>query len=128
MEVATWAQVKKTYGKDSSITLMVEMIRAGLPEEGEHRPSQTKVFFWARETFLTKGPVIMFKDSIIIPISLQPVILDHLHPHRSQSHPFHSSRSAVIISHTMRRSSSSWWTGQGRLLIYSVTQWEGAEM
>ena len=79
MEVMTWSQVKEASSKDSTVTLLAEMIRAGLPEEKDQWPAQVEQFYWARDNLTTVGPVVLYRDRIIVPTSLQPEILDHLH-------------------------------------------------
>ena len=79
MEVMTWSQVKEASSKDSTVTLLAEMIRAGLPEEKDQWPAQVEQFYWARNNLTTVGPVVLYRDRIIVPTSLQPEILDHLH-------------------------------------------------
>ena len=79
MEVVTWSQVKEASGRDSTVSLLAKMITAGLPEEKNQWPAQVEQYYWARDNLTTVGPVVLYKDRIIVPTSLQPEILDHLH-------------------------------------------------
>ena len=79
MEVMTWSQVKEASSRDSTVTLLAEMVRAGLPEEKNQWPAQVEQYYWARDSLTTVGPVVLYRDRIVVPTCLQPQILDHLH-------------------------------------------------
>ena len=79
MEVVTWSQVKEASSRDSTVSMLANMITAGLPEEKSQWPAQVEQYYWARDYLTTVGPVVLYKDRIIVPTSLQSEILEHLH-------------------------------------------------
>ena len=51
----------------------------GAPEDREQWPPRLRSFFPVRSHLTAQAPVILYKERVVIPHSLRPVVLEALH-------------------------------------------------
>ena len=56
-----------------------EMLQAGASEEKKPWPEELREFYLARKNLTTQGPMVLYKERIVIPASLRQEVLDVLH-------------------------------------------------
>ena len=78
-EAITWSRVEDASVRDQFTAKLVEMITQGLPEDKEDWPEDLRGLFWCRGNLSTLGPVVLYKDRIFIPHTLQSEVLEVLH-------------------------------------------------
>ena len=78
-EVITWSMVEDNSYRDPTIALVVKMVSEGAPDNKLAWPGGTKEYFWCKDDLSTMGPVLLYKDRIVMPPELQAETLSTLH-------------------------------------------------
>ena len=96
----TWSRVEAAAAADPTMVALSEMLQAGAPEEKTTWSEELREFYLARKNLTTQGPMVLYKERIVIPASLRQEVLDVLH----SSH-------GGVSSMVARASRSVWWPG-----------------
>ena len=56
---------------DPTIALVFKLVSEGAPDNKLTWPGGTKEYFWCKDDLSTMGPVLLYKDRIVIPPELQ---------------------------------------------------------
>ena len=96
----TLDKVREASAADQSVSELITLIEAGLPEERADWPDNLKEFYTVRDKITVQDQVIICGERVYIPSELRPQVLEILH----SSHSGVSSMSA-------RASESVWWPG-----------------
>ena len=59
--------MEESSNKDPTIALVVKMVREGAPDDKLAWPGGTKEYFWCKDDLSTTGPVLLYKDRVVIP-------------------------------------------------------------
>ena len=78
-EVITWPTLEESSSKDPTIAMVVKMVIEGTPDDKMAWPRGTKEYFWCKDDLSTMGPVLLYKDRVVIPPELQAEVLSTLH-------------------------------------------------
>ena len=100
LRAVTWKRVEAAAAKDPEMIALASLLQAGAPEDKSSWPENLKTFFQARADLSAQGPVILYKERIVVPASLRSEVLDVLH----SSH-------GGVSSMVARSSDSVWWPG-----------------
>ena len=75
----TWNIVQSESRKDRSISTLVDLICHGFPAAKKDMPSEIACYWEFRNDLSTMDGVAIYKDRIVIPLSLRQKILENLH-------------------------------------------------
>ena len=81
-------------------TWRVSTLQQGVPEDREMWPPRLKVFYPVRAHLSYQEPVILYKERVVVPLSLRLEVLEVLH-----------SGNGGVTSMTSRAGVSVWWPG-----------------
>ena len=79
MFAITWENIKIESQKDTTMCLLNEHIHNGFPNSKKELAEEIRSFWEVRESLRCFGAVILYKDRIVIPPSLQAKIVENLH-------------------------------------------------
>ena len=99
-QVITWQEVQQRSSEDTQLQELLTLLEKGAPDDREQWPPRLRSFFPARSHLTAQAPVILYKERLVIPHSLRPVVLEALH-----------SSNGGVTSMTFRAGSSVWWPG-----------------
>ena len=99
-QVITWNRLVTESDKDPIISSLVKLITSGTPEDRALWPEGTREYHKLRSELSTTGPVVLFRERVIMPASLQPEALEILH-----------SAHQGTTGMTARATSSVYWPG-----------------
>ena len=94
----TWDRVKLATTSDKGLTQLVSILESGFPESHHEIPPALHEYYQFRKHLYTVNGVILYKDHIIIPPSLQKHVLAILY----SAHP-------GVTSTTAHAESSVFW-------------------
>ena len=100
LRAITWKRVEEAAAKDPEMIALTSLLQSGAPEDKSSWPENLKAFFQVRTDLSAQGPVIFYKERIVVPASLRSEVLDVLH----SSH-------GGVSSMVARSCSSVWWPG-----------------
>ena len=75
----TWDRVREATASDEDTHLLVSLIENGMPQFRHELPHALRAFHQFREHLHTSDGVVIYKDRVVIPPSLQQDILSALH-------------------------------------------------
>ena len=75
----TWSRVETAAAADPTMVALSEMLQAGAPEEKTTWPEELREFYLARKSLTIQGPMVLYKERIVIPASLRQEVLDVLY-------------------------------------------------
>ena len=75
----TWQDVQLATSNDETMMQLYNLIEEGIPEKRAEWPEDTRHFFRFREDLSCFDNVLLYKDRVVIPESLQSRVLDSLH-------------------------------------------------
>ena len=58
--------------RDPTIAMVVKMVSEGIPVDKMAWPGGAKQYFWCKDDLLTMGPVLLYKDWVVLPPELHP--------------------------------------------------------
>ena len=100
LRAVTWKRVEAAAATDPEMIALASLLQAGAPEDKSSWPDNLKTFFQVRADLSAQGPVILYKERIVVPASLRSEVLDVLH----SSH-------GGVSSMVARSSDNVWWPG-----------------
>ena len=77
--VVTWNMVREATASDATLSLLMEHLQGGFPNQGRDLPLELRPFQRYADSLCCVDGVILMSNRIVIPKSLQPSILRTLH-------------------------------------------------
>ena len=77
--VVTWNMVREATASDATLSLLMEHLQGGFPNQGRDLPLELRPFQRYADSLCCVDGVILMGNRIVIPKSLQPSILRALH-------------------------------------------------
>ena len=105
LKAITWQRVRDETQKDSTMTKLMEILEQGFPPKKDFLPPSLAPFWEFRNSLYLCDGVVLYKDRVVVPQSLQFHILDVLHS-------AHQGVSAM----TARAQASIFWPGITRMI------------
>ena len=99
-QLVTWEQVQERSREDGQLQELLSLLQQGAPEDREQWPPRLRSFYPVRAHLSTQAPVILYKERVVVPLSLRPDVLEVLH-----------SGNGGVTSMTSRAGVSVWWPG-----------------
>ena len=99
-QAVTWEQVQDRSREDGQLQELLSLLQQGVPEDREMWPPRLKVFYPVRAHLSFQEPVILYKERVVVPLSLRLEVLEVLH-----------SGNGGVTSMTSRAGVSVWWPG-----------------
>ena len=96
----TWERVEEATMSDPDMLQLLNIIQDGFPDDSKSMPKNIGVYYKHKQYLSTIGGVILFKNRVVIPHQIQPVILENLH-----------SAHQGVTSMTARAECSVFWPG-----------------
>ena len=96
----TWQQIRDEVGRDKIMTMLTDQISEGFPPDKKLLRLELREYFHHRDYLTQVDGVPLYKDRVIIPSSLRPLVLETLH-----------SAHQGVTGMTLRAQSSVWWPG-----------------
>ena len=79
IQCVTWPKVREATGSDTDLNRLLSIIESGVSEERDHLPPPLQCYHQFRKHLYSVDGVILYKERVVIPSSLRPIILDSLH-------------------------------------------------
>ena len=99
-QAVTWEQIQERSREDSQLQELLNLLQQGAPDDREQWPPRLRMFFPVRAHLSIQEPVILYKERVVVPLSLRSEVLDILH-----------SGNGGVTSMTSRARVSVWWPG-----------------
>ena len=78
-QLVTWEQVQERSREDGQLQELLSLLQQGAPEDREQWPPRLRSFYPVRAHLSTQAPVILYKERVVVPLSLRPDVLEVLH-------------------------------------------------
>ena len=79
LRVITWDRVREATASDSALQSLTDFIDHGFPPSRKLMPPQLRVYYQLQDELSTTDGVALYKDRVVIPMSLRQDILAALH-------------------------------------------------
>ena len=96
----TWMQIRDEVSKDKIMSMLSNQISEGFPPDKKLLRLELREFFQHRDHLSQVDGVPLYKDRVIIPSALRPLVLETLH-----------SAHQGVTGMTLRAQASVWWPG-----------------
>ena len=74
----SWSDIAKATAQDAIMSPLLERVEQGIPER-DPRNAAIALFWTIRNSLYAEEGVILYNDRVVVPLSLRPLILKHLH-------------------------------------------------
>ena len=93
----TWERVQMESKKDNNICLLSKYITSGFPTSKQDIPKAIQCFWDVKTNLYVHEGVVLYKDRIVIPASLQSNIIENLHSaHQGVTSMFSRAQASVF--------------------------------
>ena len=100
LDIISWQRLEAACLSCEEYTLLHQMIEHGVPEDKNSWDSTIQDYYPHRHSLVTVGPVVMLHDRPVIPRSLRPAVMSHLHAgHASASSMFERAATCLYWPH-----------------------------
>ena len=96
----TWQQIRDEVGRDKTMVMLAAQVTEGFPPEKKLLRLELREYFQYRDHLTQVDGVPLYKERVVIPSTLRPLVLETLH-----------SAHQGVTGMTLRAQASVWWPG-----------------
>jgi hypothetical protein len=79
IQAITWSMLESACSGFPQYQLLHSAVLAGLSQDSKDWDQQLRPYFCQRHLQTTIGPVVLINDRPVVPVSLRPSVVNHLH-------------------------------------------------
>ena len=100
VSVVTWTRLESAALQSPLYQSLLSLVISGVPDDSNSWPSSLGDYYVHRHALIAVGPVILYHDRPIIPVSLRQEIIEHLHAgHQGVTQMYSRASSSVFWPH-----------------------------